>query len=227
MFRRNSRSGSLVVKSLEEPETEELLRSAGAGGAAGVPALEELLARHRDRLRRMVAVRLDRRLAPLVDPSDVVQEALADASRKLDDFIRDRPLPFYPWLRRLTSERLIQCHRRHLGTQKRDVSRTERLDRPLPDESAALLADRLAASGTSPSQRMVRDEQAVRLREILDRLGPNDREVLVMCYLEELTFAEIAAALGITENAAKVRHFRAMERIRKLIESQDSGELQR
>ena len=78
-----------------------------------------------------------------------------------------------------------------------------------------------------PASAWSRDEQAVRLREILDRLGPNDREVLVMCYLEELTFAEIAAASGITENAAKVRHFRAMERIRKLIESQDSGELQR
>ncbi len=215
-----------MAQPFEDAETEELLRCASASGAGEV-ALEQLLTRHRDRLRRMVAVRLDRRLAPLVDPSDVVQEALADASRKLDDFIRDRPLPFYPWLRRLTSERIIQCHRRHLGTQKRDVSRTDRLDRPLPDESAAVLADRLAASGTSPSQRVVRDEQAVRLREVLDRLGRNDREVLVMCYLEELSFAEIAVALGITENAAKVRHFRAMERIRKLIESQDSGELER
>jgi RNA polymerase sigma-70 factor (ECF subfamily) len=215
-----------VANSFEDAETEELLRCAG-GGAAGLSALEQLLTRHRERLRRMVAVRLDRRLAPLVDPSDVVQEALADASRKLDDFIRDRPLPFYPWLRRLASERIIQCHRHHLGTQKRDVTRTERLDFPLPDQSASLLADRLASSGTSPSQRLVRDEQACRLREVLNRLGPNDREVLVMCYLEELSFAEIAAALGITENAAKVRHFRAMERIRKLIESHDAGELQR
>ena len=216
-----------MTQPFEDAETEELLRCASASGAGDV-ALEQLLTRHRDRLRRMVAVRLDRRLAPLVDPSDVVQEALADASRKLDDFIRDRPLPFYPWLRRLTSERIIQCHRRHLGTQKRDVTRTERLDRPLPDESAAVLADRLAASGTSPSRAaIVRDEQSLRLREVLNRLGPNDREVLVMCYLEELSFAEIAAALGITENAAKVRHFRAMERIRKLIESWDSGELER
>ncbi len=225
-FRRKRSSGSFVAKSFEDAETEELLRCAG-GGDAGVPALEQLLTRHRDRLRRMVAIRLDRRVAPLVDPSDVVQEALADASRKLDDFIRDRPLPFYPWLRRLAAERIIQCHRHHLGTQKRDVTRTGRLDLPLPDESASLLADRLVSSGTSPSQRVVRDEQASRLREVLDRLGPNDREVLVMCYLEELSFAEIATALGITENAAKVRHFRAMERIRKLIESHDAGELKR
>ena len=77
------------------------------------------------------------------------------------------------------------------------------------------LADCLVASGTSPSQRLLRDEQAQRLREVLNGLSPNDREVLVMCYLEELNFAEIAAPWGSGRNAAKVRHFRALERVRK------------
>jgi len=212
-----------MAKALEDPETEELLQNASSGG----PALALLLERHRKRLRRMVAVRLDSRLAPLVDPSDVVQEALADASRKLDAFLRDRPLPFYPWLRRLAWERIIQFHRRHLRAQKRAVTREERLDLPLPDESAMQLADRLVASGTTPSERLLRDEQGRRLREVLERLSPNDREVLVLCYLEELTFGEIAAALGISENAAKVRHFRALERVRKLLEGQDAGEVDR
>jgi len=213
----------IVAKALEDPETEELLRNASGGG----PALDDLLERHRKRLRRMVSVRLDRRLAPLVDPSDVVQEALADASRKLNDFLRDRPLPFYPWLRRLAWERIIQFHRRHIRAQKRAVTREERLDLPLPDESVMQLADRLAASGTTPSQRVLRDELGRRLREVLGRLRPNDREVLVMCYLEELTFSEIGAALLISENAAKVRHFRALERVRKLLEGQDAGEADR
>jgi RNA polymerase sigma-70 factor, ECF subfamily len=205
---------------LEDPETDELLRKASGGG----PDLELLLERHRNRLRRMVAFRLDRRLASLVDPSDVVQEALADASHKLHEFLRDRPLPFYPWLRQLAWERIIQLHRRHLRTQKRAVTREVRLDFPLPDESAILLAGRLAASGTSPSQRLLRDEQGRRLRELLEQLRPIDREVLVMCYLEELDFGEIAAALGITENATKVRHFRALERVRKVLEGHDLGE---
>jgi len=101
MFRVTRLCGSIVAKALEDPETEALLQRASGGG----PALDVLLERHRNRLRRMVAVRLDSRLAPLVDPSDVVQEALADASRKLDDFLRDRPFPFCPWLRRLAWER--------------------------------------------------------------------------------------------------------------------------
>jgi RNA polymerase sigma-70 factor (ECF subfamily) len=212
-----------VAKSLEDPETEELLQNASTGGLA----FEHLLERHRDRLRRMVAVRLDSRLAPVVDPSDVVQEALADASRKLDDFLRDRPLPFYPWLRRLAGERITQFHRRHLRTQKRAVTHEERLDLPLPDESASRLADRLASSATSPRQQLLRAEQARRLRVVLERLSSNDREVLVLCYLEELDFAEIAAALGISENAAKVRHFRALERVRKLLEGHDLREVRR
>jgi RNA polymerase sigma-70 factor (ECF subfamily) len=208
----------------EDGETEELLRAARNDDGA---AVQLLLERHRESLRRMVAVRLDSRLAPIVDPSDVVQEALAEASHNLDDYLRDRPLPFYPWLRRLALERIIQLHRRHLRTQKRDVTREQRLDLHVPDESAMKLADRLIDSGTSPSQRLIRDEQCRQLRDVLERLRPNDRDVLVMCYLEELDFGEIAAALGISENAAKVRHFRALERIRNAIADHDLGEVKR
>lgn len=209
-----------MAESLEDPETEELLRRAGSRG----PELAQLLERHRERLRRMVCVRLDGRLTPVVDASDVVQDTLAEASRKLDQFVRDRPLPFYPWLRRLAGERIAQLHRRHLGTQKRDAAREKRLDLELPDGSAIRLADRLAASGTTPSGHVLRVEQAQRLRDVLDQLSPNDREVLVLCYLEELDFREIGAALAITENAAKVRHFRAIARIRKLLDGHDLGE---
>jgi RNA polymerase sigma-70 factor (ECF subfamily) len=221
--RRTEVGGSIVAKSLEDPETEELLKNASRGGLA----FEHLLERHHDRLRRMVAARLDSRLALFVDPSDVVQEALTDASRKFDDYLRDQPLPFYPWLRRLALERIIQLHRRHLRTQKRDVTREQRLDLHLPDESAMKLADRLIDTGTSPSQRLIRDEQCRQLRDLLERLRPNDRDVLVMCYLEELDFGEIAAALGISESAAKVRHFRALERIRNVIADHDLGEVKR
>jgi RNA polymerase sigma-70 factor (ECF subfamily) len=85
------------------PDTEELLQRAASGDPQ---ARQLLLTRHRKRLRRMVAVRLDPRLAARLDPSDVVQEALAAAARQLDAYLRDRPLPFYPWLRRLAWERL-------------------------------------------------------------------------------------------------------------------------
>lgn len=127
------------------PEIDELLRRAGAGEALAVGQLLEL---HRGRLRNMVAVRIDPQLAPRIDPSDVVQEALMEASRKLPDYLRQRPLPFYPWLRQIAWERLVHLHHRHLKVQKRAIGREVRLDLPLPDESACGLADRLIASGT-------------------------------------------------------------------------------
>src|SRR5262249_3349708 len=125
----------------------ELLRAAEDGdGSAG----QQLLARHRNRLRQMVAIYLDRRLAARVDPSDVVQDVLAAAAGGLTGYPRERPLPFYPWLRQFARQRLMQLHRYHICAQRRSVNREVSWDLVLPDRSADELADRLMASRTSP-----------------------------------------------------------------------------
>jgi RNA polymerase sigma-70 factor (ECF subfamily) len=198
----------------EELETHLLIERARQGDNE---ARADLLGRHRDRLRRMVRVYLDRRLAARVDPSDVIQEALTEAARKLTDYLREPPLPFYPWLRRIAWERLVKIHRRHLSAAVRDATREVPGCLGLPDESAWDLAGRLVATGTSPINRLVRDEMCGRVREALDRLSERDREVLVMRYLEQLSTKEIAEALGATEGAIKVRHLRALERLRGLL----------
>jgi RNA polymerase sigma-70 factor (ECF subfamily) len=197
-----------------EPDTEQLLMRAAQGDT---DAREQLLGRHRARLRALVALRLDRRLGARVDPSDVVQEALADAARKLAAYLRLRPLPFYPWLRQLALERLIQTHRRHLRTAKRSVRREEPAHWPLPDDSALELADRLAGRGSSPSSRLQRDELRDRVQTALARLGERDREVLVLRYLEHLSTREIAAVLGLAEAGVKTRQLRALQRLRDLL----------
>ena len=194
--------------------TDDLLSRAAAGDAA---AGDELLARHRERLRQMVAVRLDRRLAARFDPSDVVQEALADAALKLSEYLRRRPLPFYPWLRRLAWERLLELNRRHIYADKRSVTREEPVDVPLPDESAFALVDRLAAGGSSPSSRLKREELRGQVRVALTALSAADRELLVLRHLEHLSMREIAAVLGVSEGAVKVRHLRALARFRDLL----------
>jgi RNA polymerase sigma-70 factor (ECF subfamily) len=196
------------------PDTEQLIEQASQGDRA---ARQQLLVKHQDRLRRMVRVRMDRRLAARVDPSDVVLEALADADRKLSDWLERRPLPFYPWLRRLAWERLVKLHRRHIRAGIRSVCREDGGLPGLPDESALELARRLIAPGSSPSERMVRDEERGRVQAALARLSEVDREVLVMRYLEGLPNAEIGAALGLGEGAVKMRHLRALERLRALL----------
>jgi RNA polymerase sigma-70 factor (ECF subfamily) len=200
-------------------ETNELVERAARGDDA---ARHQLLARHRDRLKRMVAVHLDRRLAARVDPSDIVQEALLDAHRELSDYLSRRPLPLYPWLRQLAWERLLKWHRAHIHVQKRSVGREEPGNLALPEESAVLLAHRLIAAGTSPSRRLIREELRQRVRAALEALSPRDREVLVMRHLEEMSAAEIAGAQRITERAAKARHTRALERLRGLLDEGSS-----
>jgi RNA polymerase sigma-70 factor, ECF subfamily len=203
-----------------EDETDRLLREAARGDEA---SLRTLLERHRERLRRMVALRLDSRLSARVDASDVVQEALIDAARKLVDYERDRPLPFYPWLHRLTAERLAVVHRKH-RRGARNVGR-EQPAFARPDDSARLLVDYLVDSDTTPGHDLVREERRQRVRDGLKRLPPPDREILVMRYLEDLTFPEIAAILEIGESAAKMRHLWAIERIRSVLKPDDSGSM--
>jgi RNA polymerase sigma-70 factor (ECF subfamily) len=205
----------------EQPDTDELLRRAGAGDRS---VEGELLDRYRGRLRQMVAVRVDPRLVARVDPSDVVQEALAEASRKLAQYLRDRPVAFYPWLRQIAWERLVHLHSRHIGAQKRSVMREYRGDF-VPDQSAMQLVDRLMASGTSPSRRVARDEMRQRVRRALQHLPPQYREVVILRHLEQLAFEEVAGVLGISEAATRSRYRRAMERLHNLLSDESLGGL--
>ena len=93
----------------------------------------------------------------------------------------------------------------------------------LPDESAAELAARLVTSATSPTQQAQRKEQRERVRRALERLAERDREVLVLRNLEQLPVADTAAVLGISAGAVKVRHLRALERLRALLEGEDES----
>jgi RNA polymerase sigma-70 factor (ECF subfamily) len=170
-------------------------------------AEQALLVQHRDRLRRMVAIRLDPRLASRVDPSDVVQEALAAAAKLLPEYLEHKPIPFYPWLRRLAWERLVKLHRQHIGTEKRSVIREAVLE--LPDGSVDVLARVVAGNDTSPSDQALRNELQSRVRQALNELGERDREVLILRYLEQPSVLEIAAIVGSTTGAIKVRHLRA------------------
>src|SRR5690348_11510236 len=204
----------------QDADAEALIDGARRGDDA---ARQELLAHHRGRLRKMVAFHLDRRLAARVDPSDVVQEALADAARKLDGYLRERPLPFYPWLRRLAWERLVKLQRRHRRSHRRSIDREEAGVLDLPEGSAVELANRLIDLRSGPGERLLREELRGRVRTALDRLPANDREVLVLRYLEQLRHDDIAAILGLTVGAVKVRHVRALERLRDLLH-QEFGE---
>jgi RNA polymerase sigma-70 factor (ECF subfamily) len=199
------------------PDTDHLLACAGSDASAR----GALLDRHRHRLRRMVAIRLDPRVSARVDPSDVVQDVLAEADRRLDDYLKKRPLPFYPWLRQFAADRVADLYRRHVRAARRTVDREE--SGGLPPHSAEELANRILTSGTGPSEAARRAEQREQVRAALMRLAVPDREALTLRYLEELTAAEVGAVLGVTEAAAKKRVLRALERLRTIMGSGTGG----
>ena len=201
----------------ESGETGELLKRAGQGDAQ---ALGELFAQHRERLRRMVQLRLDRRLQGRIDPSDVLQEAYLEISRCLADYLRDPVLPFFLWLRFITGKKLQALHRHHLGTQVRDAGREVSLHRgALPQASSVSLAAQLLGRYTSPSQAAIRAELQVRIQEALNSMDPIDREVLALRHFEQLSNAETAQVLGLKEAAASNRFVRALKRLKTILMS--------
>ena len=196
-------------------DTDGLIARARGGDPLAEAAI---LAGHRDPLRRLVASRLDRRMAARIDPSDVIQEALADASLRLSAYLQNPPLPLLPWLCQFALERLAKLHRHHLRTGKRSVDR----ERPLALSSSHrprwAAGQHPVASGTSPSGRAIRDEDFQRVRAAMARLPEADRKLLAMRHIEALSMAQIATALGINEGAAKVRHIRALRRVQTFLE---------
>jgi RNA polymerase sigma-70 factor (ECF subfamily) len=180
-------------------------------------AIEELLACYRPQLRRMVAVRMDSRLRARFDPSDVVQIVLAEAAQKMVSF-QHAPEQFYPWLRQLAWDELARLHRDHIRTKRRSVSReADDWQGQAADESMMQLADHLAVQQLGPGSRLVHKELRARVRAALDQLAPQDREVLMLRFLEQLGISDTAVALGISESAVKSRQFRAIERLGKLL----------
>jgi RNA polymerase sigma-70 factor (ECF subfamily) len=203
-------------------DSADLIARARAGDREAVNAI---LTQHRDRLHRMVEMRLDRRLQGRLDASDVIQDAYVEVTERLDEFLRDPKLPLFLWLRLVVGERLMRLHRHHLGTQMRDAGREVSLYRgALPAASSAALAAQLLGRHTSPTQAAVRAERILRLQEALNALEPIDREILSLRHFEELTAAEAAQVLGIEEAAAAKRYFRALKRLKATLATLSGGQ---
>jgi RNA polymerase sigma-70 factor (ECF subfamily) len=198
-------------------DISHLLQRAAAGDDV---ARNELFAGHAERLQRMVRLRLSRRLQGRVDEGDVVQEALLEAARKLNEYLQNPQAPFFLWLRHLAGLKLAELHRHHLGTQMRDADREVSIYRgALPEANSVSLAAHLLGTLTSPSQAAVRAERRIRLQEALNSLDPIDREILALRHFEQLSNQETAAVLEMSPSGTTARHMRALKRLRAILET--------
>lgn len=192
-------------------ETQRLLERARGGDQA---AFEELFKRHRARLRRAIAMRIDRRVAARVDASDVLQETYLEAFNRLPKYLQQQGMPFYLWLHWIAREKVLGLHRRHLGAEKRTVHHEVPL---MPVDSSAAFVSGIVGRGPSPSQELAKVELAERLRMALGQLDDDERDLILWRHFEQLSARDMAQLLQITEAAASKRYIRAVERLRKLL----------
>jgi RNA polymerase sigma-70 factor (ECF subfamily) len=206
------------------PDPAEMQALLDGAKADDLSAIDRLLARHREPLRRMIAARLDRALGRREDASDVVQNVLLEASRRLPDYLANPALPFALWLRQIAGDRLIDVHRRHRVAARRSIER----ERPIAageflDRSSIDLAAQLRDQGLTPAALAIRRELFERFQLALEELGEDDREIMLLRHFEHLTSAEAATALGLSEPAAGMRYLRALRRLRVILGTKPGG----
>ena len=198
----------------DSEQTAELLQNARQGESS---AVNELMERHRNAVRQMIQMRLDRAVAARVDASDVVQDVLLEASQRLNDFIKSGSMPFHLWLRQLAKDRLIDMHRRHRGAQRRSVDREQRVAAGSSERSSLNLDGVLADGQLTPAAASIRREIEQRFLTALQELGDDDRDIILMRHQEHLTNSEVAEALGLSQPAAGMRYLRALRKLREVL----------
>ena len=206
----------------ESEKTEELLDGVRHGDdeAAG-----RLLDRHREALRRMIHMRLDRKIQRRVDASDIVQDVLVEANQRLAAYLENPAMPFHLWLRHLARDRIIDVHRRHRVSAKRSVDREQPMVAAANlDRSTLELAAQLLDRELTPAAAATMRELQQRFEAAIDLLDEHDREVVLMRHFEQLSNQEVAAALKLSEPAASMRYLRAMRRLRESLADPSSGE---
>jgi len=199
----------------EQSKTQELLLGAKQGDGG---AVNQLLERHRRALRRMVQLRLDQKIQARIDVSDIVQDVLVEANRRLPQYLENPVMSFHLWVRQIAKDRIIDAHRRHRGSAKRSVDREQSLAVPAAaDRSTYELVAQLHDRELTPAAAATRQEMAQLVERTLGQLGEQDCEIIVMRHYEQLSNMEVAEALGLTEPAASMRYLRAVRRLRELL----------
>ena len=208
-------SGRPAVAAEPSP-TLALLDRARRGDPA---AINGLLERHRAAIRRMIDRRMDRVVQRRVDASDIVQDVLLEANRRLSDYLANPTMPFQLWLRHMARDRLIDAHRRHRVASNRSI------DREVPlfsgddgDRSQGGPAVQLADRELTPAAAATWRELERRFAAAVEELDEADRQIVLLRHFEHLSTAEAAEALGLSKPAAGMRYLRAMRRLRALLE---------
>lgn len=207
-----------IIRKVNEHHSESELTNRVIQGDR--EALAQIFLLNRDRLWRMVNFRMDPRLHGRVDADDVLQEAWLAAEQRIDHFLVDASRSIFVWFRLITSQTLVDVHRRHLGSQKRSAALEFSLQHGWTASSTSFsLSHHLLGKTSTPSHAVVREEMAKTVRTALESMNEIDREVLALRHFEQLTNRETAQILGISEQASSDRYMRALARLKTVLTS--------
>ena len=202
----------------ETLKTSELLDQVRAGDS---DAVNRLIDRHRDSVHRLVQMRLDQKIKQRVDVSDVVQDVMIEASRRLEDYLANPVMAFHLWLRQIARDRMIDAHRRHRGSARRSVDKEQSLAVPQNcDQSAVDLVMQIKDDQLTPVASALQKEMAQKVEHAISHLPDQDAEILIMRHYEQLTNQEVAQLLDLTEPAASMRYLRAVRKLKEAMKGQ-------
>lgn len=177
--------------------------------------------RFRDYLCVLARVEIGQRIQGKVDASDIVQETLLEAHQGRDQFRGDTEPKKAAWLRRILA-RNIADEARKWGRGKRSIKMERSLQASIEDSSHRL-EQWLAAEQSSPSQKLMRNEQAVQLANVLNSLPEDQRIVIELHHLKGLKTTEVAQQLNKTEASVAGLLRRGLKKMRELLQEHSHG----
>lgn len=183
--------------------------------AVDTAALAERLESARSELTREAVEKMSASLRSKLGASDIVQEAMLDASRRLDQFRGQSEAEWRGWLLAILRNRLRMIHRRFLVAGKRQAG----LEIPInPNHSSDTgRPNEPVDQSASPIDKAARRELKARLLEALERLPEKDQHLVRWRHEEQWTFEQIADQLGVSADAARKRWGRALIRLREAL----------
>ena len=199
----------------DQHDTEQLLAAARGGDRN---AVNKLLERHRQAVRQMIDLRMDQMIKRRVDASDIVQEVMIEANRRLAEFLENPVMPFHLWLRQMANDRLIDAHRRHRGAGRRSLDREQPLVAIAGNESSVDLIAQIRDSELTPAAAATWHELQLRFQQACDQLDELDQEIVLLRHFEHLSNSEAATVLQLSPQAASMRYLRAMRRLRHFLD---------
>ena len=175
------------------------------------------LERFRKYLRLLAEMQMPARLQKKLEPSDIVQETLLKAVKKLDKVQFANDAQKASWLRTILANVLVDNMRR-FATGMRDVNLERSLQAGV-ENSSACLERLLAAQGESPSAEAIRHEQLLRLADALGQLPEDQRRAVEWMHLHGRSVDEIAEELERTPSAVGGLLRRGMKKLRDMLAS--------